>query len=240
LRLAPALVAFGAVAVAARSRLAKGALSFHACWFAGLVLSSWHLASYRGGYDNVALTVCLGAALLGGIAFGAIARDPVPASRAATAVSILLALQLGIVAWDPRRQLPGEKDRRAGEDLMIALRNAPTPVLMSSHPDWLRRVGKPEGAHIMPLMDVVKGNSGEVGRALWQSMRDSLRSGAWPLLVLDNRDWLIDEAQGAGYRLVGRALRTDDVLWPVTGMRTRPEWVFQAPPPDSTGADSAR
>jgi dolichyl-phosphate-mannose-protein mannosyltransferase len=239
LPLAPALIAFAVVARGARARLAEGALAFHACWFGGLLLSSWHLASYRGGYDNVALTACLGAALLGGIACGAIARDPVPASRAATAVAILLALQLVIVAWDPSRQLPGQKDRRAGDDLVIALRKVPTAVLMPSHPDWLRRAGKPERAHIMPLMDVVKGNSGEVGRALWQSMRDSLRARAWPVLVLDTRDWLIDEARGAGYRLAGSALREGDVLWPVTGMRTRPEWVFEAPP-DSTPVDSAR
>lgn len=51
--LVPALAAFVAVGLRARGRLADGALAFHACWFAGLLLSSWHLASYRGGKSVV-------------------------------------------------------------------------------------------------------------------------------------------------------------------------------------------
>jgi hypothetical protein len=71
-------------------------------------------------------------------------------------------------------------------------------------------------------------------------MRDSLRAGTWPLLVLDNRDWLIPEARSAGYRRFGSVARTGDVLWPVTGMRTRPQWVYGVPPADSSRGAPAR
>ncbi len=231
-RLIPALIAFAAVAWLARSRRPPE-LGFHLAWFAGLLLSSWHLGSYRGGYDNVTIPVCLGAATLGGLAWGWSAGATGPARGALPAVAALLVLQSALLSWDPRRQVPSDADRRAGDRLVEALTRVGRPVLVASHPELLRRAGGPGRAHLMPLMDVVKGNSGETGRALWSAMRDSLRGGAWPVLVLDTRDWLLEEAVAAGYRPVARAVQDPDALWPVTGMRTRPEWILARSPADA-------
>lgn len=47
--------------------------------------------------------------------------------------------------------------------------------------------------------------------------------------VLDNRDWLYEEFVRAGYRPVAGVFPNTAVCWPVTGMRTRPEYLFVSP-----------
>jgi len=99
-------------------------------------------------------------------------------------------------------------------------------VFVSYHPYLARRAGKPTNVHIVPLMDMVRMPRDSIQDGLWQAMKDSLRTRAWDVLVLDQRDWLIEEAQAAGYREIAGVFADPDVFWPVTGYQTRPEWVF--------------
>ena len=112
LRLSPAIIAFIAVAWLERSRLRPAAVGFQIAWFAGLLLSSWHLASYRGGYDNVALPVCLGVAGLGGLAWGWASGPDARRPGVVTLVATLLVLQSAVLFWDPWREVPSA-DRKS-------------------------------------------------------------------------------------------------------------------------------
>jgi len=140
--------------------------------------------------------------------------------------SVVICLHLAMHVHDPRSGFTHSRDRIAGEDLVRRLRLPPGRVLVSSHPYLARFAGKPGHAHVAPLMDVVKGASGPVETGLWRAVQDSMRARAWSVLVLDTRDWMYDVASEAGYRRVAAVFGEEDVFWPITGYRTRPEWVM--------------
>jgi 4-amino-4-deoxy-L-arabinose transferase-like glycosyltransferase len=221
------------VAVARRvSRPAADVLGFHGALLAGLLASSWQLRLYRGGYENVLLTATLGVALATGIAWGSLtlpAGEGRPTSRWAAGLTLALLLQFGLLWWNPRSQVPSEADRAAGERLVRQLHAVSGRVFVSSHSYLTERSGKPPHVHVMPFMDVVKGAQGPVESALLQSLRDTLAAHVYPVLVMDTRDWLLEEALRAGYQARARVFTTEDGFWPVTGMRTRPEYVLTVP-----------
>jgi len=112
------------------------------------------------------------------------------------------------------------------EHLVETLENLPGRLFIPSHDYLARRAGRPPTANLMPLMDVVKGGNGPVETGLWQALRDSLHARAWGAVVLDSKDWLLEEVQTSGYTVIARPFNRPDVFWPRTGMRSRPEWVL--------------
>lgn len=199
---------------------------------AGFLGLAWSLRLYPGGFDNVLLTAHAALALLGALAFAALARSGAwPRSLAAG----LLALQLALLAWDPRGQVPGPDDRAAGDTVVAGLRSLEGRVFFSSHTYLLRRAGRPGHAHVMPLMDLVRDGHGPRERALLATLRDSLAAHAWDRAVLDNRDWLAEEFTRAGYVPIATVFPAPGVFWPVTGMHTRPEYLMA---PQDGGEDS--
>jgi 4-amino-4-deoxy-L-arabinose transferase-like glycosyltransferase len=248
--LPPVLIALavGAAAALGRgARVERETREFYACLFAGLIASAWHLTLYRGGYDNVLLPAYLAAALAGGLGWGWIAAGPprgAGTSRAPAgpswrpAATLALVVQFALLVWDPLAQIPTLADRTEGQHLVETLGNLPGRLFIPSHDYLARRAGRPPTANLMPLMDVVKGGNGPVERGLWQALRDSLHARAWGAVVLDSKDWLLEEVQTAGYQVIARPFNRPDVFWPRTGMRSRPEWVLV--PLESVPRDTTR
>lgn len=203
---------------------------FHLSLLAGLIGTSWLLRLYRGGYDNVLMTAHAGLSIAVGLAMSRWSDAMPPGTKGRR---LLLAglcgamvVQLGILGWDPMKQLPTTADRAGWQKMVEGLSAMPGEVLVSSHPYVARLAGKPPLAHVMPFMDVVKGADGPVEAGLLRDMRGALSAHRYSVLVLDNRDWLSDEALRAGYRFRARVFPGPEVGWPVTGMHTRPEWIL--------------
>lgn len=193
---------------------------------AGLVGLAWSLRLYPGGFANVLLTAHAAFAILGAVACASLLRRGAGIGALAAG---LIVLQLVLLAWNPRSLVPVARDRAAGETLLEGLRSLKGRVYVSSHTYLLARAGRPTHAHVMPLMDLVRDGRGPRERALLGALRDSLAVHAWDHVLLDNRDWMSDEFERAGYRLAARIFPEPDVFWPVTGMRTRPEYLLVSP-----------
>ena len=87
--------------------------------------------------------------------------------------------------------------------------------------------GKRTYAHTMAISDVLRGRNEEVELTLRQDIEERILGKRYELIVLDT-DWgsMQDEIE-TNYRLKDRAFGRDDVFWPVTGKRTRPELVYE-------------
>lgn len=229
---APLLAVVLLALVTSRAPGERGRWSFPLALAAGFAGLAWGLRLYPGGYDNVLLTAHAALALLGALAFGALtARRSWTGPLAAG----LVTLQLALLAWSPAAQVPTPADRAAGDTLAAGIARLPGRVWVSSHTYLLERAGRPAHAHVMPLMDVIRDGHGPRERALLAALRDSLAAHAWDEAVLDNRDWLAEEFTRAGYRPVARVFPDEQAFWPVTGMRTRPEYLLA---PGGAAADS--
>jgi hypothetical protein len=223
---APLLAAIALAARASRAQVARMRWGFQLALAAGFIGLGWSLRLYPGGYDNVLVPAHAALALLGALAFAALtARGGWPSAVAAA----LFVVQLALVAWIPQAQVPGPGDRAAGDQVVEGLRGLTGRVFFSSHTYLLARAGRPTHAHVMPLMDVIRDGKGPREKALLATLRDSLGAHVWDQAVLDNRDWLYEEFTRAGYRPVAAVFPSTDLFWPVTGMRTRPDYLFVSP-----------
>lgn len=206
----------------------RGSLRFHVAAVVGLCGVSWWLRCYPGCYDNVLLPAYAVLSVLVGMAYSVIERDREGASSTRlfrVSARLVLIVQFALLAWNPFAQIPSPRDREAGERLVSELRRFPASTLVPTHPYLAGMAGLPERAHIMPLMDVVRDGRGRIPQQLLAAIRDSLQRQAWSPIVLDNRDWLTEEVAAAHYEAAGRVFSTREVFWPVTGLRTRPEWI---------------
>lgn len=228
-RFAPLLVLVALALVAARGD-GRPRWGFAFALAAGFLGLAWSLRLYPGGYDNVLLTAHAALALLGALAFAALAAGRGWRGPAAAA---LVVAQLALLAWNPAAMIPSPADRAAGDTVVSGLRMLSGRAFVSSHTYLLGRAGRPSHAHVMPLMDVIRDGKGPRERALLASLRDSLAAHAWDHAVLDNRDWLAEEFVRAGYRPVATVFASSGEFWPVTGMRTRPEYLLA---PDTSAA----
>lgn len=238
LPLAPALAVLGMAAGVPEARRPLRPLAAFAALAVGHLAATWVLRTHLGCFENVLIPVHLSVMVLAAVAYARLleaASVSTAARRLSTVAGLALLLQLSLLAWDPRAQVPTAADRAEGDELVENLRRESGRLLVSSHPYLAMRAGKPEHVHVQSFMDVVKGSNGARERALLGEMRDSLAAHAWDMLLLDSRDWLTDEARFAGYRPAGKVFRTSGVFWPVTGMKTRPEevWLPVAPPDSS-------
>lgn len=231
-RLWPMLALSAGAVLLHDSAAPSGSRSFLVAALGGLIAAAWVIRSTPGGYDNVLMPAHAAFAIGGAVGFARLGRGW-PAWRSPawvrTAAGVLLGAQLLMLRWNPREQVPSAADAAAGSKFVSGLPALGANVLVPTHPYLAQRAGLPAYAHIMPLMDVIREGHGPREQRLLAAVRDSLRAHEWDAIVLDTRDWLTDEALAAGYRPAAGVFRSPDVFWPVTGMRTRPEWLLLAP-----------
>ena len=197
---------------------------------AGLVLASWTVRAYPATYDNVLMPACAAAAWLLGLGWDVVLfraeRMTAPAgARLGRLATLVVLLQFTALLYDPFRQIPPATDRAEGEALLENIARTRGEVLVPCHSYLTRRAGKGEHFHEMSFMAVAKSGDDTTAVRLREQLRLAIAETRWDWVILDTRDWLFDQIDGA-YEPRYDPFRSDSAFWPVTGMRRRPEAVF--------------
>lgn len=195
----------------------------------GCVAVAWLSRMHWGGYENVLLPAyAMIAALFGP---GVMSLGPRLASafgtRGATALRALVVVQFLALLYNPFAQVPTDADFEAGRSLVQRIADTPGDVLVFKHPHLARLAGKPDHAHWMALLDVLRAADAPIAEELRGALTRAVHERRFAAIVLDDRTDL--EGLEGSYVLRGRVFETD-VLWPVTGMRTRPELWYEPRP----------
>jgi len=192
----------------------------HLCVAGGLVGAAWVSRLHTGGYDNVLIPAFVAVLVLAGIAGARLAESP----RACVALAALVLVQLALLAYSPRPQIPTARDRAAGRALVAALRAVPGDVLVMSHPYYGVLAGKAPHAQAGAAIDVLRTHQRRPRRLLSASIAGAVRSQRFDVIVFDPPE---------DYRAVPRDLQRyyeripAPALGPapVTGIRRRPtQW----------------
>ncbi len=199
--------------------------------FVGMVGSAWLSWAHLGGYANdlmpahALLAIGLGVFMAGG-------TKRFEVSDVNIAVPILVLLQLLTLIYSPRVYIPRARDRTAGENLVQRVRGLKGDVYIPFHPYLAERAGKEESAHVGAVADVVRGDPKGWGLYIRTAVRQGIRNRVYGVIILDTpgRIFIDEDTERLVhdyYRGPLRIFREEDVFFPVTGWRTRPERLYR-------------
>ncbi|MFN7973811.1 MAG: glycosyltransferase family 39 protein [Acidobacteriota bacterium] len=194
----------------------------------GFVATSWLSLVKAGRFANLYIPACAGLAMLLGAFVARAARAPGTREAGVLALAVL---QLAVLAYDPRRAVPAERDRQAGDAMVRAIGAMHGDVFVPFHGALGPMAGKPAHAHLASLIDVASGDrGGAVQTALDREVVEALRSHRWDAIVLDD-PWLLWEIEKY-YRKQGdvesvvKELDDPAVFRPITGRPVRPRTIY--------------
>lgn len=103
------------------------------------------------------------------------------------AVALVLAMQLAMAHWNPRRFIPTDRDRAAGDALIDRLRGlragGDSDIYVPFHPWYARLAGQEQTyTHRMGILDVTYGGKWHV-----EGLHEALSQARFAAVVLDNR-----------------------------------------------------
>jgi 4-amino-4-deoxy-L-arabinose transferase-like glycosyltransferase len=191
----------------------------------GMLGGSWFSRIHYGGYSNVLIPAYAAIALLGGRAAADIKlflRNK--ARRWEPVFSLLIAAQFAILFYNPIRQVPTRRDEEAGRAFVRTMAGLPGDIYVPFHGYLPALGGKKMHAQQMAVFDVVRGGDCPNRTALIDDIRRRIQNKTFSALIVDE-PWF-PELTVEYYSLTGGLFKDSTVFWPVTGARTRPEYLL--------------
>jgi len=198
---------------------------------AGWVGASWLSRINVGGYRNVLIPAVAYASVIFGCSIPA-TTESLRGKYTALFYGLLL-FQLALFQFDfpsktwnnPFRWIPTDADKQAGDNFVEELKQIEGDVLISNHPYLLLMAGKKLCAHTAGVDDVLRGDDGRVKDELLGEIRRRIEVGEYAAIVLE-REWIFRRDVEKHYQFSRKIFADDQVFWPITGWRTRPEEIW--------------
>lgn len=198
----------------------------------GGIAVSWLSRLHEGGWDNVLLTAYATLAVGFGLAVHELVRLLERSSRGvirlgACLLLVACCLQFWLLRYVPADEIPTPADVRAGERVVDRLRRVPGEVLVPSHGHLATMSGKKPTIHLSAFLDIVRVDSGETRADLVRELADAMEQKKYAAILVDDswRDFVT--AFSRHYRREPELFQDEeDVFFPVTGPRTRPQILF--------------
>jgi hypothetical protein len=198
-----------------------------------LVASSFLGRLNPGGYLNVLMPAFAGVSILFGLGVSEAAKPfprHSPGRRRITGVVVLAlaAAQLLAMPSPLTSPLPSEADAAAGTALVRKIAECPGDVYLPFQTYLSQLAGKSPHAGWIETAELA-GFFGGGPDPLWEEVKgqieSALRSRSFAGVIQDN--FVFGELSSDEYEPVGRVFSRDDLFWPVTGWRIRPEVIYQ-------------
>ena len=193
---------------------------------AGLLLAALAGRVHDGGYVNVAIPAHAAMALLLGLAVAGVLRHPETTRRVVLAGGVVLAAQLLVMAaWHPQ-VTPTSADRAAGDTFVADVAALPSPVLIPSHPYYLRLAGLPTHASAIAIGDLLNTRPGPARDAMAAQLPWSLTGVNSLLLDAPSDKALFGPELDRDFTLVSTSFVPAGVFRPVTDVATAPVLLY--------------
>jgi hypothetical protein len=224
------LVLAGTAILAWRARSRRPRLGSPAVYYAvaaaGLLGSAWVSRLHTGGYANVLMPAYAAMALLAGLTYAVLVRGRHTLVVRAP-LAVVLATQLGLLAYPIAAQIPTAAVRVAGAQLIARLRTLPGPVLVLRHPWYATEAGKGTFAQEEAIGDVLRSASRRGAHPLTRSLTIALDAYHVQAVVLDGTfdAHFLEPELAREFRLQRQPI-TPSRLYPLTDVRTSPTVLY--------------
>ena len=209
----------------------KEDFKFYLLIAASMIGGSWFSRIHAGGYNNVLIPAYAIISILFGLSIIMLPeylRKRTKHKKHALKIFVYIAcmIQFGLLFYNPGEQIPTQNDLDAGWKLIEKIGEIEGEVFFMRHGYLSAMVGKKTYAHELAIMDVVRGDperniSYDLGQEVAQAVLDNFSA-----VISDEDYWMLQRNLDQSYRKEESIFQDEAVFWPVTGMKTRPEWIF--------------
>ena len=210
------------------TRSSKKTVLFYSFVAIGMLGASWGSRVHAGGFSNVLMPAYTAIAVL----FGLGVHRALDMTRSASGTKRLLhcyvlvacSLQFLVLLYNPAAQIPTKQDAEGGRDLVDFIHRVPGDVFVPYHSRLPALAGKPTYAHAMAINDVLRGDAAPARDRLLRELSEAIRARRFDAIILDE-PWFMAEIEE--YYVRAQAVFPGEAeFWTVTGMPTRPQFVY--------------
>jgi len=210
---------------------------FYPILIGALLAVSWTARSHVGGYDNALLPAYAGLAVLVGLTSHRLARAT--SSYWSLAGHAVYLTQLAMLMYSPSAQIPTVADRAVGEQLVQLIAATPGEVYVPRHPYLSELAGKRGFAQTQAITDILDAGDKETKQRLSDEVDQAYRERRFQLVIIDGRNSALGREFKRNY-VRARSVVEGEAFWPVTGAKTRPEWIYEPRPPTRLPSSQVR
>lgn len=207
---------------------------FYILLAAGMLGGAWISRLNWGGYRNVLIPAYAAISIIFGLATHSAINlvQDAPAKRRKymeNSIYLLIIIQFAALLYNPVRRIPTGRDLEAGRRFVGTMSQIEGDVFVPNHAYLPTLAGKSSHAHGQAIADILWNDEGEIGASLDNELERAIRDQRFSAIILDNSTWFpIPEQTDVEdyYYLQGPVFDSDTVFWPVTGVPTRPEYIY--------------
>ncbi|RJO60636.1 hypothetical protein C4544_04820 [candidate division WS5 bacterium] len=214
----------------------KNKMFFYLFAGAGMFVASWY-SRYRGGgfynvlfpaYAIVSITFGLGVnEILKRSSFFYIRNDKLKA----TVLYALCIVQFSMnsLLYDPFKQVPKQKDLEAGWHLIDKMSQVKGDIFSPYHGYFATLAGKKSYANMMGMRDVLTTSDEkhvQIKKRLVDDIKQAMREKKFGAVIIDSFEPWYPFDMRDHYVEKEKIFDDENVFYPVTGMRTRPEFIY--------------
>ena len=192
----------------------------------GLLLAALAGRVHDGGYLNVAIPAHAAMAIFAGLALAGVVRHSQTTNRLIVAAGAAIAAQLFVMALIHQHVIPTATDRAGGDKFIAAVGDLPKPVLIPSHPFYLRLAGLPTYASTIGIRDLLATRPGPARDALAAQLPWTLNGINSVLLDSSSDAELFGPELVRDFTLVTSSFIPVGEFRPVTDLSTAPHLLY--------------
>lgn len=197
--------------------------------FCGFLFGSWMSRLHVGGWLNVLMPAYAAISIVFGIGINALSRNSEEkGSLLRTNIPLVLyiacLLQYSLLSYNPIMQIPTKEDRKAGEYLIQTMKNIDGEIFVPYHSYLAEMAGKRSYMHVHSLFDISRGDSTNIAEEFQNELIAAIQSRKFKAVFLDAPR--ITTSFDEYYKMKKIIFNNGKVFFPVTGMKTRPEFIF--------------
>ncbi|MEE9295857.1 MAG: glycosyltransferase family 39 protein [Phycisphaerae bacterium] len=211
------------------SRRATNNLLFYSLAAVGMVGGAWMSRLHQGGHLNNLFPAYAMICILFGLAIHELlglvkSRRSASQSLGPGHVFAICIMQYACLLYNPFSLCPSVDDLEAGRRLVARIKGIDGDVFIPCHPYLASAVNKGTFAHQMAILDIFKSGKSDMKEALRDELLLAVGNRRFGAVLVDV-DWFPVELEPF-YIRQGDVFGQDEVFWPVSGWRIRPEAIF--------------
>jgi 4-amino-4-deoxy-L-arabinose transferase-like glycosyltransferase len=202
---------------------------FYSLIFLGFLFGSWMSRLHVGGWLNVLMPAYAAISIVSGIGTRALYQHlrEIKSPRVKNigfVLYIAVLIQYALLSYDPFQQIPTKEDRKAGEDLIQTMKNIDGEIFVPYHSYLAEMAGKKSYMHVHSLFDISRGDRTNIGNEFQDELISAIRNQKFKAIFLDVPR--ITTSFDEYYKTEKILFNKSKAFYPVTGMKTRPEFLF--------------